>query len=303
MRKFILDRSKDDPFGPDLLYTLCVRRVRATNGEDAGTVDAAALGYLSRSPAAVLSSRSCGSRAVCRPACSTTTGIAAYLSRLLSQPGRTDDFRKLARKLFIVATDLDSGRSAPFGSPGLDEVPISEAVKASAALPGLYPPARIGDRDYVDGALKKTFHASVALKAGAKLLICINPIVPYNGGLAAQGGAPRIRLAERGLLTVLSQTFRALVHSRMTVGMERYAKEFPDADVVLFEPAQDDEVIFFANIFSYADRRRLADHAYRHTLAELQAAHRRTGADPSSPRHRARPRGSRQPRQRPAIDA
>ena len=112
--------------------------------------------------------------------------IAAYLSRLLSQPGRTDDFRKLARKLFIVATDLDSGRSAPFGSPGLDEVPISEAVKASAALPGLYPPARIGDRDYVDGALKKTLHASVALKAGAKLLICINPIVPYNGELAAQ---------------------------------------------------------------------------------------------------------------------
>ena len=51
--------------------------------------------------------------------------------------------------------------------------------------------------------------------------------------------------------------------------MERYAKEFPDADVVLFEPAQDDAVIFFANIFSYADRRRLADHAYRHTLAEL----------------------------------
>ena len=52
--------------------------------------------------------------------------------------------------------------------------------------------------------------------------------------------------------------------------MGRYAKEFPDADVVLFEPAQDDEVIFFANIFSYADRRRLAEHAYRHTLSELR---------------------------------
>jgi hypothetical protein len=56
----------------------------------------------------------------------------------------------------------------------------------------------------------------------------------------------------------------------MRVGMDRYDKEFPDADVVLFEPAQDDEVIFFANMFSYADRRRLAEHAYRHTLAELK---------------------------------
>ena len=39
---------------------------------------------------------------------------------------------------------------------------------------------------------------------------------------------------------------------------------------MLFEPAQDDAVMFFANMFSYADRRRLAEHAYRHTLAELR---------------------------------
>ena len=171
----------------------------------------------------------------------------------------------------------------PFGSPGFDDVPISEAVKASAALPGLYPPARIGDRDYVDGALKKTLHASVALKAGAKLLICINPIVPYDGELATRSGAPRIRLADQGLITVLSQTFRALIHSRMRVGMERYANEFPHADVVLFEPAHDDAVMFFANMFSYADRRRLAEHAYRHTLAELRR--RAVELDPVLRRH------------------
>ncbi len=118
--------------------------------------------------------------------------------------------------------------------------------------------------------MKKTLHASVALRAGAKLLICINPLVPYDAALAALAGAKPVHLAERGLVTVLSQTFRALIHSRMRVGMGRYAKEFPDADVVLFEPAQDDAVMFFANMFSYADRRRLAEHAYRHTLAELR---------------------------------
>ncbi len=196
--------------------------------------------------------------------------FAAYYARRFSEPGRTNDFRKLPHKLFIVATDLDSGKSVPFGAPGLDHVPISEAIKASAALPGLYPPARIGDRDYVDGALKKTLHASVALKEGVKLLICVNPLVPYDADRAASAGAKPVRLAERGLVTILSQTFRALIHSRMRVGMGRYAKEFPDADVVLFEPAQDDEVIFFANMFSYADRRKLAEHAYRHTLSELR---------------------------------
>ena len=267
---FIPDRSPDDPFAADLLFRPAFGEFARRMAKMPDLLHLAAVGYFERSPTRGFF------ESLMRLARGLPTGvfdnnaIASYLSRLFSQPGRTDDFRKLARRLFIVATDLDSGRSAPFGSPGLDEVPISEAVKASAALPGLYPPARIGDRDYVDGALNKTLHASVALKAGAKLLICINPIVPYDGDLAARGGAPRIRLADRGLLTVLSQTFRALVHSRMRVGMERYAKEFPGADVVLFEPAQDDAVIFFANLFSYADRRRLADHAYRHTLAELR---------------------------------
>ncbi|HRY04427.1 MAG TPA: hypothetical protein P5256_14955, partial [Beijerinckiaceae bacterium] len=75
---------------------------------------------------------------------------------------------------------------------------------------------------------------------------------------------------DEGLVTVLSQTFRALIQSRMKVGMDRYAHEFPDADIVLFEPARDDAMIFFANVFSYADRRRLAEHAYSHTRAQLR---------------------------------
>lgn len=196
---------------------------------------------------------------------------AAYLAGMFGRSGRTNDFRRLRHKLFIVATDLDTAEAVVFGGPGHDDVPISAAVKASAALPGLYPPARIGQRDYVDGALKKTLHASVALKAGAKLLICINPLVPFDTRLAPGHvrRAPR-RLADEGLATVLSQTFRALIQSRMKVGMARYAHDYPDADILLFEPARDDALIFFANVFSYADRRRLAEHAYSYTRSELR---------------------------------
>src|SRR5271165_5207981 len=267
---FILDRSHRDPFEPELLLRPAFGEFARRLMRMPELMQAAVFAYFGTTPA----------RGVVESFMRLTRGlpnglfdnnaIASYLLRLFGQPGRTDDFRKLGRQLFVVATELDSGKSAPFGSPGLDHVPISEAVKASAALPGLYPPARIDGRDYVDGVMKKTLHASVALKAGAKLLICINPIVPYDADLAARAGAKPVRLAERGLVTVLSQTFRALIHSRMRVGMERYAREFPDADVVLFEPAEDDAVMFFANMFSYADRRRLAQHAYRHTLAELR---------------------------------
>ena len=274
---FILDRSHHDPFEPDIL-------LRPAFGEFASRLmrlpelmQAAALAYVGALPTRGIV------ESFIRLARGLPNGLfdngafAAYYARRFSEPGRTNDFRKLPHKLFIIATDLDSGRAAPFGAPGLDHVPISEAIKASAALPGLYPPARIGDRDYVDGALKKTLHASVALKEGAKLVICVNPLVPYDAELAARSGRKPKPLAERGMVTVLSQTFRALIYSRMQIGMGRYKTEFPDADVVLFEPARDDDVIFFANVFSYADRKELAEHAYRHTISELRRRARELG--------------------------
>ena len=196
--------------------------------------------------------------------------IGHWLAKHFSQEGRTNDFRDLRTKLFLVATDLDTAEAVAFGSEGRDHVPISRAVQASAALPGLFPPVEIDGRHYVDGALKKTLHASVALRAGAKLLICVNPIVPFDADLAARGAPEkRLSLIDFGLPVVLSQTFRAIIHSRMRVGMERYHQQFPEADVVLFEPSRSDADMFFTNVFSYSGRRRLSEHAYQHTRAEL----------------------------------
>lgn len=197
-------------------------------------------------------------------------GIDKYLTRLFSAPGRSNDFRELAHKLFLIATDLDTGESVSFGAPGMDHVPISAAVRASAALPGLFPPVQIDQRFYVDGALKKTLHASVALDQGAKLVLCINPLVPFDSQLAARRGSPSDRkLVEGGLPVVLAQTFRAIIHSRMQVGMSKYNSEYQDADVVLFEPNRDDADMFFTNMFSYSSRRRLSEHAYQKTREEL----------------------------------
>ncbi len=114
----------------------------------------------------------------------------------------------------------------------------------------------------------KTVHASAALKEGVKLLFVINPLVPYKAELQLPDMETR-SLAEDGLITVLSQTFRSLIYSRMKVGMERYRHEYPDADIVLFEPRRDDREMFFTNVFSYADRRRLCEHAYQQTREDL----------------------------------
>jgi len=196
--------------------------------------------------------------------------IRRFLHRAFSQPGRTDDFRKLGTKLYSIATDLDTGESVRFGGPGFDHIPISQAVQASAALPGLFPPVEIDGHHFVDGALKKTLNASVALEAGAQLVICVNPLVPFDARYARRKGGKQLeKLTEGGLLTVLSQTFRAIIHSRMHVGLQKYVTQYKDRDVVLFEPAKDDAEIFFTNIFSYASRKRVCEHAYQRTRLDL----------------------------------
>lgn len=269
-RLFIESDAAEDPFEPDILLKPALGEYATRIASLFPLLASACWHYLSNlSGKGFYESFSRLSRAL-------PTGlfdnqpIDRYLRRLFSEPGRTNDFRKLKNRLYLVATDLDSGASVPFGSPGFDTVPISTAVQASAALPGLYPPVEIKGRYYVDGALRKTLHASLALRDGAKLVVCINPLVPFDAELArSRDRHKRHRLIEGGLPLVLSQTFRAIIHSRMQVGMTKYDTEFKDADVVLFEPKRDDTEMFFTNIFSYGERRRLAEHAYQKTRAEL----------------------------------
>jgi predicted acylesterase/phospholipase RssA len=202
--------------------------------------------------------------------------INRYLGEAFARPGRSNDFRRLSRRLFIVATDLDSGDAVRFGGPGWDDVPVSLAVQASAAVPGLYPPVEIKGRHFVDGALRKTMHASIALEDGVGVLFCVNPIVPYK---ARRPG----KLASGGLLDVLSQTLRATLHSRLDAAMERYAKLHPHADIVLLQPNETDAELFFTNIFSYTNRRRMCEQAYQATRMMLWR--RRAELGPKLARH------------------
>ncbi len=202
--------------------------------------------------------------------------IRSYLENIFRKPGRTNDFRELRRKLVVVATDLDSGRPVCFGEPGLDHIPISVAVQASTALPGLYPPVLIEGRHYVDGVLLKTVHASVALDEGADLVLCVNPIVPVDTIRSVEMGVMRRgQLIDRGLPTVLAQTFRTMIHSRMGIGLAAYESRYSDKDVLVIEPRRDDYHMFFSNVFSFSNRKKVCEHAYNSTRQKLWRNRRR----------------------------
>ena len=53
--------------------------------------------------------------------------------------------------------------------------------------------------------------------------------------------------------------------------MATYGARFPTADTLLLEPDRHDERLFFANVFRYAGRLSLADHAYQRTRRDLLA--------------------------------
>jgi NTE family protein len=190
------------------------------------------------------------------------SGLEEYLAALFAARGQENDFALLPRPLHVIAVDLDSGEAVDFGGDGDPTVPVSKAVQASTALPGLYRPVRIGGRDYVDGGVKKTAHINLAIQSGADLVICVNPIVPIDN----RSGAHSAHLSSKGVTYVLDQVLRIALHGRMQYGLERYKAEHPEVDILLLEPTRDDLRMFSYNIMQYSARKVVAAHAYRSTV-------------------------------------
>jgi hypothetical protein len=196
--------------------------------------------------------------------------IRRTIHTAFTRHGRTDDFRKLRHRLIIVATDLGTAESIRFGDPPWDHVPISTAIQASTALPGVYPAVWIDEHQCVDGVLLKTVHASVAFEAGCELVLCVNPIVPVDTSAGTKSGLlPRGVLVRHGLPTLISQTFRTMIHSRLQAGFAAYETRYANAHFLLFEPERDLYEMFFSNIFSLSSRRAVCQLAYQATRRDL----------------------------------
>jgi len=199
----------------------------------------------------------------------TTAGIERYLREVLADPERSDDFRTLARELYIVATDLDSCERIIFGEPGWDDVPISRAVSASSALPVLYAPVRIGDRELIDGGIVSTTNLDVAAAHGATLIIVVNPLVPFSSERPGRGGRGAGRVSDFGFSQIAYQSFKLLAHQRLHERRESWAARFPGVDIVLIEPDRDDKLMFETSLMNYSARIDIATHGFRSVTHKL----------------------------------
>lgn len=211
------------------------------------------------------------------------SGVEEFLRNLLSRFNKTNDFDELHTPLRIIAVDLDRGETVAFGDKQHRSVSISEAVQASTALPGLYRPVHLKGKDYVDGGVTKTAHINLAIRQGADLIICINPLVPILNGAPRSMLGP---LSSHGVDTVLGQVLRILIHGRFEYGMDRYRTEHPEVDILLIEPTRDDLTMFRYDIMRYSARKALTRHGRLSALETLK--HRKPALEETLARHGVR---------------
>ncbi|MGI4827403.1 MAG: patatin-like phospholipase family protein [Janthinobacterium lividum] len=102
------------------------------------------------------------------------------------------------RALTVVAVDVFSGESRFFDrNSGVDVV---DAVAASCAVPGLWPPVTIGEHRYMDGGIRSSDNADLA--ADCERLLVISPL-----------GRRTATLQSRGLPAQTEQRTRAGLHT------------------------------------------------------------------------------------------
>jgi predicted acylesterase/phospholipase RssA len=124
--------------------------------------------------------------------------------------------------------------------------------------------------DYVDGGVRHTANIDIAIDHGADLIICYNPFRPFSNRLRRRydkekdtfviEGTP---LADHGLLTVLNQVFRTLLHSRLQYGLRQYQDD-PNftGDIIVIEPKETDFDFFQLSVLDLRNRLRAAQHGY-----------------------------------------
>jgi len=200
-------------------------------------------------------------------------GVERYVRRILSDPDRSDDFRLLRSELYLAGTDLDTGERIVFGADGWDDVPISRAVSASSALPMIYKPVKINEREVVDGGLVSTTNLDIAVKAGAKFVVVVNPLVPYvnpfERRIPTLTGSRIRRVSDMGFPQIGYQAFKMLAHQRLHEMASHWEERYPGVDIILIEPDSSDELMFQTNIMNFTSRVQIARHGFQSVTLKL----------------------------------
>ena len=198
-------------------------------------------------------------------------GLERYVRKTLQKLGKSNQFADLEKELYLIATELDSGDRTIFGRGGIEDAPISVAMAASAAVPLLYKPVRIGGHEYVDGGLRGNASIDVAIEQGADLVVCINPMVPIDTSYRrSQRPSRRQRyLSQKGIQSVAGQTLRISTHASLQYHLKQLRRSNPQVDIILIEPRPEYYKLFSYNMMRYSARLDVARQGFESVTIDL----------------------------------
>lgn len=109
-----------------------------------------------------------------------TAGVAGLLPR-----GRGDAtwLRELGGRLtlthpdtWLVAADVATGERVAFGAPGAPDAPLGDAIAASWAIPGWFPPVEVAGRAYADGGTVSSVSADLLVPLDLDEVVVVAPM-------------------------------------------------------------------------------------------------------------------------------
>jgi NTE family protein len=132
------------------------------------------------------------------------------LRRLIAEHVEFDDIADAAIPLHVVAFDVKDGREVL-----LSHGPAGDAIAATAAIPGILPPVRIGERHLVDGGVVNNTPISHAIALGAERIF----VFPTQESPRPLADAPH------GALAAGIHGMTLLMDRRLESDIARYSSE------------------------------------------------------------------------------
>ncbi len=163
-------------------------------------------------------------------------------------------FEDLQRRLVTASVDINSGMQVYWGLPGLRHVSVADAVLASCALPGFFPPREIDGRFFVDGALADNLPVALAATLGVDGVVAVD---------VGSSSVLRSETQDGGFAAIFARATEIVFQQMLEVRLTRWTAP----PLLLVQPR-----VEHVPMFSFEHTRELMDEGYRAMDAALDLA-------------------------------
>jgi NTE family protein len=187
----------------------------------------------------------------------TSLYAAEPLRALIDEVVPHGTFEELPVPVLVNTVDLVRGTQLVWGLPGLRDVPVRDAVYASCALPGFFPPGRVDGRLCVDGGTTDNMPVSIAARPGG--LAEVDAVIAIDVGNADMEEDESI--GEQGFASIFMRAASTMMHALQDAPLQHW----DGPPMLLIRPR-----VSHLGWFTFGRTPELVDQGYKATVEALR---------------------------------